>query len=905
MNKVLNKRFLRDLKANLGRYTALTLLIALGIFIIVSIVGAAETIIRRTDENKSVNLIEDGNFTVFIPLTDKELDTLTSDGTVIEEMFYTDLATDDGTTLRLMKNRKEMDLLTLDEGQLAEKKNEAVIEKRYSEENNIKIGDTVKAGGTEFKITGIGVAPDYEMPIASYSDSVIESSSFGMLFVTEDTYKDVLKNSSSRQAEEYVYGFRLSDNTDSSDFRKKIEDLDFDYEQVENKYFKESINEVLDKKKEFSDSVQELCDGADELKDGLNELKDNNDTLNSSANKLFDSYLQQANKTLATMNVPTALTKENYAEVLDGLIAKTKSADLSNLKASLDSLKEFCNGIKEYTDGVAEGADGSVELADGTQTLKDETDDLLDEIFTIDIHNLTLFVTADHNVRIDSAADDVVINKVAGLFGGIVILILFTYVISIFVIHQIEKESSVIGALYALGATKKNLMRHYVTLPVIITFIGGLIGTLIGFSPIGAEKQMADTYNYFSVPKFDVVHPAYLIIYGLILPPVICAIVNTLVINKKLSMTALSLMRNEQKASGYKQMNIKAKDFTRLFQIRQLMRESRSVITVVLGMFISIMLVELGVNIFVMCDAVRVSNVEDTDFSYMYLYKYPDKEVPDGGEEAYVETLSIDNQGYTLDVSVIGLSKNSKYFDARPAKSTTKVIVSNSMEERYHFKNGDSFFLTDSATDTSYSFVVDGTARYSPGFTVFMDIDSMRELFGKEDDYFNVVYSDKELDIDSGRLYSVSTKEDVEKASGIFVNLMQPMIILLIAASAVVFCVVMYLMIGVMIDRSRFGISLIKIFGFRTNEIKKLYLNGNFLVVAVGALICIPLGKKIIDIVYPSLISNIACTMQLSYPWYLYVIIYLSILVVYFIINKILMIKINNITPAEVLKNRE
>ena len=74
-----------------------------------------------------------------------------------------------------------------------------------------------------------------------------------------------------------------------------------------------------------------------------------------------------------------------------------------------------------------------------------------------------VFVKKGDNVRIAGAAGDVVMNKYAGLGVGVILMALLTYVISVFVIHQIQRESSVIGALYALGAKKKDLIRHYVT----------------------------------------------------------------------------------------------------------------------------------------------------------------------------------------------------------------------------------------------------------------------------------------------------------------------------------------------------------------------------------------------------------------------------------------------------------
>ncbi|MCR4758846.1 MAG: ABC transporter permease, partial [Oscillospiraceae bacterium] len=245
------------------------------------------------------------------------------------------------------------------------------------------------------------------------------------------------------------------------------------------------------------------------------------------------------------------------------------------------------------------------------------------------------------------------------------------------------------------------------------------------------------------------------------------------------------------------------------------------------------------------------------------------------------------------------------YFDAKPEKGKNKAVINSSLVERYGYKTGDRVIFHDAAADADYSFTVTGISDYSVGFTVFMDIDSMRELFSQEEDYFNTVYSDKALDIEEGRLYSVTTKADIEQSASVFVDLMFSLVVTMLSAGTVIFCVVMYLMMGVMIDRSAMGISLIKIFGYRPKEIRSLYLNGNLLTVAVGALIAVPLAKALMDAIYPSFICNVACSMKLAFPWYLYAIIYAAIIFVYFIINRLLIGKINRISPAEVLKNRE
>lgn len=89
------------------------------------------------------------------------------------------------------------------------------------------------------------------------------------------------------------------------------------------------------------------------------------------------------------------------------------------------------------------------------------------------------------------------------------------------------------------------------------------------------------------------------------------------------------------------------------------------------------------------------------------------------------------------------------------------------------------------------------------------------------------------------------------------------------------------------------------------SEIKKLYLNGNFYVIAFGAAVCIPLAKFIMDKLYPMLVSNVAVGINLTFSWQLYAGIYICILLLYFIINRILVGKLKRVNLAEVLKNRE
>lgn len=790
MQKILKKRVFRDLKSNAFRYFALSFLIVLGMYLIVSIVGSADTVVIRVNELSKENKLEDGEFSVFVPLTDAQEVELIEKGVNLEKMFSLDFTLEDKSTIRVFKNRKSINLLSLDKGRAAENKGEAVIEKRYSQENALDVGDAITIAGQSLLIVGIGTVPDYDAVYKELSDSSVDSRQFGLAFVNEEQYNLLLKSGKGAKSEQYTYSYVHNKKISDEKLREYLKELEFSPEAAPDKYFREYWEKTGGQREDILDGVNELSKGAG-----------------------------------------------------------------------------------EYFDAEA--------------------------------HNLISFIKAEDNPRIKASAEDQRINKIGGLIAGIIVIILFTYVLSVFVVHSIEKESSIIGTLYALGAKKNDILIHYLTLPLLITFVSGVIGTILGFSKYGTAVQLADCYDYFSIPRLQTVYPVYLIIYGAVMPPVVSAIVNCLVINKRLSRPVLKLIKNEQGKNKINNINLGDMRFVKRFQIRQMLREARTGLTVIFGMFIAMVIMMLGLNCYAMCVNISTESRNDTKFEYMYMYKYPTDEVIDGAEACYIETLTKEIYGNDLEITVVGIDKENPYFDANVAEGKNKIVVSSALSQKYNLFKGDKLIASTDDKDIDYAFTIEGVTQYSAGLYAFMDIDSMRELFGKSDSYYNAVLSDKQLSIEPERLYSVVTRSDIIKASDVFINQMSSFIMVLISISALIFCVVMYLMMKVMIDRSAFGISLVKIFGYRTKEIRRLYLNGNFYIAAAGAAICIPLSKWVMDLCYPVMVSNISSGINLSFPRQLYAIIYLSVIILYFIINQLLIGKLKKIPLTEVLKARE
>ena len=109
-------------------------------------------------------------------------------------------------------------------------------------------------------------------------------------------------------------------------------------------------------------------------------------------------------------------------------------------------------------------------------------------------------------------------------------------------------------------------------------------------------------------------YPAFLILYGFFMPAVISILVNYLVISKKLNRTPLSLIRNEQRATGISRHKHHFRGFYSAFQFRQLSKEKRSVLAVVMGLFISMIIFMIGLDCYILCEHVKEENIEDTKY---------------------------------------------------------------------------------------------------------------------------------------------------------------------------------------------------------------------------------------------------------------------------------------------------
>lgn len=113
--------------------------------------------------------------------------------------------------------------------------------------------------------------------------------------------------------------------------------------------------------------------------------------------------------------------------------------------------------------------------------------------------SLEAFVPRYQNQAINFTGEDMGSDKAMMIVLLYIVIVIMAFVFGITISNTIRKEAGVIGTLRASGYTKGELIRHYMTLPVIITLFGALIGNIPGYT-VMKNVCASMYYGSYSLP---------------------------------------------------------------------------------------------------------------------------------------------------------------------------------------------------------------------------------------------------------------------------------------------------------------------------------------------------------------------------------------------------------------------
>ncbi len=191
MKNPLNKRFIRELKEELGKYIVLFLFITTMISVVSGFLVAGGSMKKAYNESFEKYNIEDGNFELADKATYDIIEKIQESEVIIYDNFYLEEETNLDTTMRIFINRKEVNKVCLMSGQFPQKADEIAIDRVHANNNNLKVGDILTIAERDLKITGLVALTDYSTLYQDPGDTMFDAIIFGVGVMTEEGFNSI------------------------------------------------------------------------------------------------------------------------------------------------------------------------------------------------------------------------------------------------------------------------------------------------------------------------------------------------------------------------------------------------------------------------------------------------------------------------------------------------------------------------------------------------------------------------------------------------------------------------------------------------------------------------------------------------------------------------------------------
>ena len=356
---------------------------------------------------------------------------------------------------------------------------------------------------------------------------------------------------------------------------------------------------------------------------------------------------------------------------------------------------------------------------------KDVSEDLMKDMGKV--VTLESFVPRYQNQAIKFTGDDMGSDKAMMIVLLYIVIVIMAFVFGITTSNTITKEAAVIGTLRASGYTRGELIRHYMTLPVLVTLMGAVVGNILGYTVFkGVCAGMY--YGSYSLPTYKTIWNAEAFLLTTIVPVSIMLVVNFGILHHKLRLSPLKFLRRD--LSGKKQkralyLSPRMKIFTR-FRLRVIFQNFSNYIVLFIGVVFANLLLFFGLLLPSALDHYQLEIQDNMLAKYQYMLSVPVSVMGGGNKlDSFVDMLLFNNDtetdnedaeefsAYSLntipgkikseEILLYGIKKDSKYVDADLSKG---VYISSAYADKYKIGVGNSITLKEKYEDDEYTFQV-------------------------------------------------------------------------------------------------------------------------------------------------------------------------------------------------------
>ncbi len=506
--------------------------------------------------------------------------------------------------------------------------------------------------------------------------------------------------------------------------------------------------------------------------------------------------------------------------------------------------------------------------------------------------------------------------------GGVLLYILtavLAFVFAVTISSALEKESTVIGTLRSLGYTKGELIRYYMSAPMIVIFVSAIVGNILGYT-VFKKIVVAMYYNSYSLPTYKTIWTPDAFVRTTIVPIILMFVINLAIITRTLKLSPLRFLRRDLKnVKRSKAVRLPRWSFLKRFRLRVFIQNLPNYAMLFVGICFIMLLLSMAVG---MPSTLKFYQDSVTDMMFaneqVILTSTEDKDGNEittntkGAEKFSIGSLDLRTDSFTEEVSVYGINKSSNYIKlddelfGNADRDMTLVYISKAYSEKYNVHEGDTITLSEQYEHKDYTWKVYGVYDYSAGVAVFMPNDTFNEVFDRDEKDFSGYMSDESVtDIDEEYIAARLTSDDITKLARQLDHSMGSYMLYFQYVCVIVACIIIYLLTKIIIEKNEVSIAMTKILGYTDKEIASLYLITTGVVVLISELAALVIGYKTMEFFWKTIMMKLG-------GWFDFVMLpsgfvkeFLLVFAAYVIIAAIDFVRIKRVPKTLALKNVE
>ncbi len=264
-----------------------------------------------------------------------------------------------------------------------------------------------------------------------------------------------------------------------------------------------------------------------------------------------------------------------------------------------------------------------------------------------------------------------------------------------------------------------------------------------------------------------------------------------------------------------------------------------------MGITIASMLLLMGFMIKDSMDSLIKAQNNINQYEYNYILKTLQIQKNYAGEKYNVSSFKVQNDEEPI--PIYGIDKDSKLISLKDSKGEkiqfNKVILTKALAEKLNINKGDRIKIYNIYKDKEFFINIDEIADNYSTKSIYIPLDKFNTMMNYEKNSYIGVYSKEKLDIDENLIFKVESKKETEEA---FKTMIQPMkysLTIMAIFAFIIALIVIYVVTSIIVEENKGNISMLKVLGYKKEEINSLILDTEKIPVLIGYLLSIPILK--------------------------------------------------------------